>query len=109
MYPTDSFPAVGKHYLVDFHAFRVELFFSSETTLTYTGVRPDGSLGPSETVTISVEPLRKSLFLVTWQEADKTTVVHVEDYEARTITTNITSPGGSFSQYKGSFIELAST
>ncbi|MFL5317902.1 MAG: MoaF-related domain-containing protein, partial [Microvirga sp.] len=48
----EEFPAVGHRYLVDFSAFRVELYFESETSLTYTGVRPDGSHGGSETVTI---------------------------------------------------------
>ena len=46
---------MGHRYLVDFSAFRVELYFESETSLTYTGVKPDGSHGGSETVTIKVE------------------------------------------------------
>jgi hypothetical protein len=96
-----AFPAVGHRYLVDFHAFRVELFFASESSLTYTGIKPDGSHGGSETVSISVEPLRDQLFLVTWREADKTTVVHVEDYKNNTIITNITNPDQSFSKFHG--------
>jgi hypothetical protein len=89
----EKFPAVGHRYLVDFQAFRVELYFESETKLTYTEVRPDGSHGDSEPVTITVEPIRDQLFLVTWQEGDKTTVVHLEDYKNNTIITNITGPG----------------
>ena len=54
----EKFPAVGHRYRVDFQAFRVELFFESETKPTYTGVRPDGSRGASETVSITVEPIR---------------------------------------------------
>jgi len=46
------------------------------------------------------------IFLVTWQEADKTTVVHVEDYVKRTIVTNITNPDLTFEQYHGTFTEL---
>jgi hypothetical protein len=90
----DAFPAVGHRYLVDFQQFRVELFFESSTSLTYTGIKPDGSRGGSETVSITVEPIRDQLFLVTWQEADKTTVVHLEDYKNNTIITNITDPTG---------------
>ncbi|MBI2714078.1 MAG: hypothetical protein HYX37_06435 [Rhizobiales bacterium] len=97
----DQFPAIGHRYLVDFQAFRVELNFASETSLTYTGVRPDGSHGDSETVTITVEPIRDQLYLVTWQEADKTTVVHLEDYKNNTIITNITDANGSFSKFYG--------
>lgn len=97
----DSFPAVGRRYLVDFQAFRVELFFESITSLTYTEIKPDGSRGSSETVTIVVEPIRDHLFLVTWQEADRTTVVHLEDYKNETIITCITGPNSDFSKFHG--------
>jgi hypothetical protein len=44
-------------------------------------MNPDGSSGQSETVTIRVESIGPQLILVTWQEGDKTTVVHVEDMQ----------------------------
>jgi hypothetical protein len=99
----DVFPAVGHRYLVDFKDFRVELYFASETSLTYTGIKKDGSHGASETVSITVEPIRDQLFLVTWQEGDKTTVVHLEDYKNNVIITNITGPGpdSTFSKFHG--------
>ena len=103
----DKFPATGHRYLVDFQVFRVELNFESETSLTYTGVRPDGSHGESETVTITVEPIRDQLFLVTWQESDNTTVVHLEDYKNNTIITNITEPTGKFSKFHGTMTLLS--
>jgi hypothetical protein len=96
---SETFPAVGHKYLVDFSGdkgeFRVQLDFHSATSLTYTGVNADGSLDPTntETVVISVEPLRDQQFLVTWQEKEGDTVVHVEDYLNNTIITNITQPG----------------
>lgn len=98
---SETFPAIGHRYLVDFQKFRVELDFKSETSLTYTGIHPDGSRGKSETVAITVEPIRDQVFLVTWQEADKTTVVHLEDYKQNTIITNITEPDMKFSKYHG--------
>lgn len=104
---SEIFPGTGHRYLVDFGAFRVELYFQSDTSLTYTGVKPDGSHGGSETVAITVEPIRDQLFLVTWQESDKTTVVHLEDYKLNTIITNITEPGGTFSKFYGT-MELIS-
>jgi hypothetical protein len=103
---SQKFPAVGHRYLVNFKAFRVQLYFQSETSLTYTGVAPDGSLGGSETVKIKVEPIRDHLFLVTWQESDKTTVVHLEDYRDKTIITNITNPNLTFDQYHGTFTQI---
>src|SRR5215475_7840508 len=96
----DAFSAVGHKYLVDFRSasgarFRVQLDFASETSLTYTGIDINGNPIPnsSETVDITVESIRDQLFLVTWQESDGTTVVHLEDYKMNTIITNITQPG----------------
>jgi hypothetical protein len=100
------FPAIGHRYLVNFVAFRVELYFESATSLTYSGVRPDGSLGGSETVVIRTEPITDTIFLVSWQESDRTTVVHIEDFGAKTIVTNITNPNLSFVQYHGTFEQL---
>jgi len=116
---TDTFPAVGHKYMVSFKAddgagqFRVQLEFHSLTSLTYTGVRPDGTLGAnSETVHIAVEGIRDSLFLVTWKEESGTTVVHLEDYKNNTIITNITSPSETpnspdFSKFHGTMQQVA--
>ena len=98
----ETFPAVGHRYLVDFKKFRVELFFESETSMTYTGVKPDGTHGGSETVVIAVDPVRDGLFLVTWTEGDGTIVVHLEDYKLNTIVTNIANPDHTLDRYEGS-------
>jgi hypothetical protein len=104
---SEPFPAVGHRYLVDFQAFRVELYFASETSLTYTGVSPDGSHGEPETADITVEPIRDGLFLVTWQEHDNTTVAHLEDYRNHTIITNITDPDQRFSKFHGTMTQIS--
>lgn len=103
---SQAFPAIGHRYLVDFQAFRVELYFPSTSSLTYTNLDKDDNPVGSETVSIKVEPIRHGLFLVTWQESDKTTVVHIEDYEKHTIITNITGPDLSFSEYHGTMKRL---
>jgi hypothetical protein len=102
-----KFPAVGHRYFVDFQAFQVELDFTSETVLTYYNLDKYGNRVGSETVTIKVEPITEGIFLVTWQESDKTTVVHVEDYNRHTIVTNITEPDLSFDQFHGTFRQLS--
>jgi hypothetical protein len=103
----NKFPAIGKFYRVDFVAFQVILNFTSMTSMTYTNLdkfgRPDGH----ETVTVKIEPIGDQSFLVTWQESDKTTVVHIENYQAQTIITNITNPDLSFDQYHGTFTEVS--
>jgi hypothetical protein len=98
-----QFPFVGHTYLVDFGQLRYELNFTSDTSMTYTRVEKDGSRGGSETVTIAVTPIRDQVFMVTWQEADKTTVVHVEDYANSIVYTNITFGGADdkFVKFKG--------
>ena len=53
------------------------------------------------------------LFLVTWQERDGTTVVHLEDYRMNTIITNITQPGSGtkdrpeFSTFHGTMRQIS--
>lgn len=114
------FPAAGHKYLVDFTAddgsgqFKVQLDFHSATSLTYTGVKPDGTLGDQpETVDITVEPIRDQLYLVTWKEQLGTTVVHLEDYKNNTIITNITDPNTAdptkptFSKYHGTMTQTS--
>ena len=58
-------------------------------------------------MTIKVEPITDGIFLVTWQESDKTTVVHIEDYNRQTIVTNITNPDLTFDQFHGTFRQLS--
>ena len=101
------FPAVGHCYRVDFKVFVVELDFTSDTSLTYYNLDAQDHRVGQETVTIKVEPVTDGIFLVTWQESDKTTVVHIEDYVRHKIVTNITNPDLSFNQYHGTFRELA--
>ena len=104
---TSGFPAVGHSYFVDFVAVQVELNFASETSLTYYNLDKNGNKIGSETVTIKVEPITDGIFLVTWQESDKTTVVHIEDYNRQTIVTNITEPDLTFDQFHGTFRQLS--
>jgi hypothetical protein len=101
-----GFPAVGHSYLVDFQEFKVKLNFLSETSLFWAVLNPDGSVGESETDVIRVETIGPQLFLVTWQENDKTTVVHIEDYANNTVITNITNPNLTFEQHHGTFTQL---
>ncbi len=112
---SDPFPAAGHKYHVDFRddhgrGFKVQLEFHSEVSLTYVGVKPDGTLDTHpETVDITVEPIRDMLFLVTWKEKLGTTVVHLEDYRNNTIITNITDPGPdpAFSKFHGAMTQIA--
>ena len=102
---SDAFPGTGHTYLVDFQSSKVSLSFTSETSLTYTDLNPDGSPGKNATVVIRAENIAPDVYLVTWVESDNTTVVHVEDYSRNTIIANITSPPPNFgfNQLHGTF------
>ncbi len=101
-----GFPGTGHRYFVDFVAFQVELDFASDTSLTYYNLDKDGNKVGSEPVTIKVEPIADGIFLVTWQESDKGTVVHIEDYNRNTIVSNYTASNLTFDQFHGTFRQL---
>jgi hypothetical protein len=96
-----QFPAVGHVYEVNFGVFVADLYFESETKMTYT--LPDGT---SETVKTTITQIRPGVYMVYWQEADKTTVVHVEDYENGVVYTNITRNDMRFDNLKGTLKKL---
>ena len=104
---TEKFPGVGHRYLVDFVKFRVELDFASDTSLTYYNLNAAGDHVGQETVDITIDPVRDGLFLVTWTEKDKTTVVHLEDYRRYRIVTNITDPKAGLMRFEGTMTELS--
>jgi hypothetical protein len=102
---TTRFPAIGHVYEANFGSWVHHLHFESETVMTLTNA--EGSFkGTSETVQIAVTPIRPSVFMISWQEKDKTTVVHVEDYENSIVHTNITERSGAFIRRSGTLKQL---
>jgi hypothetical protein len=55
-----------------------------------------------------VTPIAPNVFMVTWVEGDKTTVVHVEDYGGMVFYTNVTDGGDrhEFLKFKGSVTQV---
>lgn len=92
----EAFPAVGHEYRVDFgngNAF--SLAFQSDKQMKFTKLEEPG-IGQAETVQFTQRKIRDGVYLVYWQEASKTTVVHVEDFVEGMVYTNITTPDGTF-------------
>ncbi|HTO66583.1 MAG TPA: hypothetical protein VMM15_35645 [Bradyrhizobium sp.] len=56
---------------------------------------------------LPVEPITDGIFLMTWRESDKTTVVHIEDCNRGTIVTNVTEADLSFDQSHGTLRQLS--
>lgn len=91
-----AFPAVGHAYEVDFgggNAFRIT--FKSDSEMSFVKLaEPNKDF--VETVTFTFKAIRDDVFMVYWQEADKTTVMHVQDFGKGELHSNITGPDGSF-------------
>ena len=102
---TTRFPAVGHVYEANFGSWVHHLHFESETVMTITTAGGPFA-GASETVAIAVTPLRPGVFLTSWQEQDKTTVVHVEDYTKSIVYTHITQRSGTFLRRSGTLKKL---
>ncbi len=102
---TTRFPAVGHVYEAHFGSWVHHLHFESATVMTLTNAAGPFE-GTSETVEIAVTPIRPGVFLTSWQEEDKTTVVHVEDYKKSIVYTNITQRSGAFIRRRGTLKKL---
>ncbi len=102
---TIHFPAFGHVYEAHFGSWVHHLHFESETVMTLTTAEGPYE-GASETVQIAVTPIRPGVFMVCWQEANRTTVVHIEDFENGIVHTNITERVGSFIHRSGTLKKL---
>ena len=102
---TTHFPAVGHVYEANFGSWVHHLHFESETVMTLTTAEGPFK-GTSETVQIAVTPIRPGVFMISWQEENKTTVVHVEDFENGIVHTNITGRMGAFIRSSGTLKQL---
>lgn len=91
---------IGHTYVFDIGVAEIEQHYPSAERMHYkvlTGPRA----GSEETVSIDIKLIRPSVFLVSWQEGDKTTVVHVEDFDAGVFYSNVTMPNGGFHRITG--------
>lgn len=95
-------PDVGHIYEVHFDGAVLKVRYESEEVMTLT----DQARGASETVRMSTTEIRPGVLMISWQEASKTTVVHVVDFENRIVYANTTRPDGTFIRMKGTLKRL---
>lgn len=92
----DTLPAIGHAYRVDFGAGNAfEITFGQVGDMTFTKLQ-EPNKGQVQTIHYTYRKLRDGLYMVYWQEQDKTTVVHVEDFAREQVYSNITFPDGTF-------------
>jgi hypothetical protein len=100
----EKFPAIGHVWRADFGAMAFDLDFQSETSMTFyaSNGAPDGE---KETVTYTITPLRDGQFAVRW--SDKTGfVVHIEDFQQKTVHSFVTLPDGKPLLLQGSLTKI---
>jgi hypothetical protein len=95
-------PDVGHIYEVQFDGKVLNIRYESEEVMTLT----DQAKGTSETVRMSSTEIRPGALMFSWQEASKTTVVHVVDFENEIVYANTTQPDGAFHRMKGTLKRL---
>jgi hypothetical protein len=106
----EGFPATGHVYEANFNEglILVRLTFGADgKTMTFqdAGSKMPG-MKPSESVSYTAVEVRPQVYLVTWQEQDKMTVVHLEDFERGTVRSHITAPSGDFFQLSGTLTKI---
>jgi len=97
---------VGQTWIFDIGVARIEHRLESLTTLRYRVLTGDRA-GSTDRVAMQVQPLRGGLFLVSWQEADGITVVHVEDFAERRFEACVSFPGGRFERIRGTMSRVS--
>lgn len=101
-----TFPGVGRRYLAGFPDFQFELQFESPSSLTWIRLHDDGSRGQFETEVIKTQRIAPLIYLVSWQEANRTTVVCVQDFGKGVVHTHITRSDGTFLTASGTLVEI---
>lgn len=97
----------GYSFDLDFGIFRSRISFVSDQELSFE-VLTGSAAGTAMTVGYQVINLRPGLFVVTWQEPDNTTVVHVEDFAGGVVHANLTRADGSFLRLPGKILPAGS-
>lgn len=97
-----GFPAVGDNYEVNFDGGSYQIRFESGSMVMVT----DLAQKTSEPVQVATTEIRSGVFMISWQEANKTTVVWVLDLENGIVYANTLQADGTFLRSKGTLKRL---
>ncbi|PAU52526.1 hypothetical protein BZL41_24960 [Pseudomonas sp. PIC25] len=102
-----AFPAIGHVFRADYgeRVYRVA-FDADGKTLRWAPFPAEDFDAAATTETYRALPIRPGVFMVTWKEADGTTVTHVEDFEHDTVHAAITLPDHTFLNLTGSWTRV---
>jgi hypothetical protein len=95
------FPGIGKRVSVDFGDTGFILEFIDDKQMSFAGTGGEYAHA-ADTVEYTAVEIRPGLFMVYWTENIlKSRVVHVEDYDAGRVWTNIANTDGTFEHMSG--------
>lgn len=95
---------VGAVFNVQFPEYTVRLSIFSESRLKFE--IKEGPHAREEIVNYDVRTICDGVFLVSWQEKDKSTVTHIEDFTNKVIYSQVTQPDGTFLKVEGKLLEV---
>jgi hypothetical protein len=96
---------IGRAFDCRFGPFVPRLQFLSETSLQLDIPTPDGSA--RQVVATAVTPVRQGIFMLSWTEADGTTVVHTQDFETNSVHSHARLPDGTLVRSQGTITWVA--
>lgn len=101
---SNNLPFEGKTYIYDYKGFIVRNSFSSENEVTY-----DVLAGPAQGITgtaqFTTRQISDTQYLITWQEEDGGTVVHLDDFKKGLSYSHYTNARHEFFVMDGSISE----
>ena len=97
-----SFPLTGQRFEVDYGDLKATNAYGEDgRSLTYE-ITGGVLAGNTETVEFQWHHLFGSTYAISWQEADSSTVVHIDDFEGGHSLAFFTAPDGQFFRLEGS-------
>ncbi|WP_375056667.1 MoaF N-terminal domain-containing protein [Zobellella sp. DQSA1] len=104
----NQFPALGHDYRADYgeHVYRIS-FSADGKTLRWAKDAETDFDAAAATEAYQAIPIRPGVFMVSWKEADGTTVAQVEDFENGTVHAAITLPDQTFLNLTGPWTRMS--
>lgn len=102
-----SFPLAGQRFEVDYGDLVATNAYAEEgQSLTYE-ITASALAGNTATVAFEWRHLFGGTYAISWQEADGSTVVHIDDFEGGRSLAFFTTPDGQFFRLEGSLKPVA--
>jgi len=101
-----AFPMAGESFEVDYgDLVATNVYAPDGASLTY-AITGGALAGATATVAFEWRHLHGGVYILSWQEADRSTVVHVDDFEGGRSLAFFTTPDGQFFRLEGSLRRL---